>query len=166
VIVLRKPWGVVAVAVAGLLYAVGLGLALSGCGTTGSATAVPATGAAATPRPTTSSVRATGAARSTTRPATPLRAGVSSDNGWTLVAAPKVTRSLGIMTLHARIRNDSDHRTALITLTYDPDGTPVVFSGAANEVARGKTVTVDLVSTDKVDKLPSGTPEMRVAAGF
>jgi hypothetical protein len=70
------------------------------------------------------------------------------------------------MTLHARIRNDSDHRTALITLTYDPDGTPVVFSGAANEVARGKTVTVDLVSTDKVDKLPSGTPEMRVAAGF
>lgn len=99
----------------------------------------------------------------TTAPATVAAA--DSDNGWTLVGTPALSLTFGMLTAHARIRNDSGKTSAMVQLTYGADtASPVVLSGAANDVAAGKTVTVDLISGDKVITVPAGRPKFRVTA--
>jgi len=164
VITIRRPFGLIGVVVAAVVYALLMGAAVSGCAVPSSSTSRSSSTPAAA---ASSAARSSAPGKTTPTAAAPAAApGVSRDNGWVLVAVPKVTRAGSIMTVHARVRNDSDGHSALITLTYDPNGTPVVFTGAANDVERGKTVTVDLLSTDHVTKVPTGTPELRVTAGF
>lgn len=91
----------------------------------------------------------------------------SSDQGWRLIGTPALSLSYGTLTGHARIRNDSATTTAAIQLTYNPTGpAPIVLMGTASNVAPGKTVMVEVVSTDKVKTPPKGTPEFRVTAAF
>jgi len=147
-----------------LLIIIGaVGSALSGNkGTTSSGSssspAAPATTAAAAPSKPAASTPAKAPAQ-----------GAMTDQGWTLVDVGTIADD-GVGQFganHVRIRNDNtDAKTATFTITLTKSGQVVgTLSGAANQVAPGKTVTVMMVSTDKFAKGPYQV-EFQVNASF
>jgi hypothetical protein len=83
--------------------------------------------------------------------------GLLSDKGWALIdqkisKASYDTTYTGSM----RVKNENaDASTQTFTLTILKNGKSVgALQGSANEVAAGKTVTVQLISTDKYVKGP------------
>ena len=139
------------------ITAIGAALLLAGCAVQPATVNAPG---AATVQPAAST-------KAAAKPAAAAAAAANGDNGWTLVGVPKLSMALGLITAHSRVRNDSDETTTTISITYGADGdNPIVLSGAANNVAKGKTVTVDLLSGDKAASLPKGKPEFRVTASF
>jgi len=90
-----------------------------------------------------------------------------TDHDWVLLGAPALDLRDGVLTAHARLRNDSDETTATVQLTYGAGGpAPVVLTATARKVTTGTTAAVDLVATRPVAALPSGMPVFRVTRSF
>jgi len=139
--------------------------------TTTSAAPAPTTQQAAAPAPTTTQAPSTTkapAATTTTQAPPPTPAGLSSDNGWTLTSFQAKDDGLGDFGATARIVNSSGKsaKGALIKVTL-LQGSDVVatLNGSASNVADGKTVTVEMISTDKY-RSGKFTPELQMDGTF
>lgn len=84
-------------------------------------------------------------------PASSGGASDQSDEGFTYLggSAQIVEDGLGQFSGRMRVRNDGDKRTGLFTVSVLKGGAVLTtLQGAADSVEPGKTVTVDLISTD------------------
>jgi len=88
--------------------------------------------------------------------APPADAGKPNDKGWVLQSFQPANDGLGDFGGTARITNTNDsEKTATFTITLARSGTQVgSLQGSAQQVAAGKTVTVQLISQDKYSADP------------
>jgi hypothetical protein len=102
----------------------------------------------------------------TAAPAKSTKPGKPSDKGWVLESV-KMGSSLGDFEGTARVTNTNDsEQTATMTVTVFKGGQQVgSLQGSVNQVSPGKTVTVQLISTDKFVKGPWKT-DFQIDASF
>ncbi|MDQ1289685.1 MAG: hypothetical protein QG622_3251 [Actinomycetota bacterium] len=94
-------------------------------------------------------------------------AGVTESNyGWELVGTPSLSADMGILSARVQVRNGGTSTSAMMQLTYDLNGTPLLLQGAASNVGQGRTTTVVLASSTRVTALPKGKPVFQVTVAY